>query len=60
VFLGLLIGVAAGLLVAATGVVGLIARVKVPYEPPRRQLYASIFRLAAGVMVVFVTVLSRW
>jgi hypothetical protein len=59
VSLGLLIGVAAGVLVAATGVVGLIARVKVPYEPPRRQFYAPILRLAAGVTVVFVTVLSR-
>jgi len=56
---GLLIGVAAGLLVAATGIVGLVARAKVPYGIPRRQLVASIFRLAAGVTVVLVTVLSR-
>jgi hypothetical protein len=43
---------------AGSGVFGLIARTRVPTRPPRRQLVASLFRLAAGLVLVGVIVLG--
>jgi hypothetical protein len=46
------------LTIAASGVLGLIARRMVPNTPPRRQLMNSWFRLVAGLLMTVVAVAS--
>jgi len=41
-----------GVAIVASGVLGLIARTKVPDPPGRGQAVAAIFRIAAGAVVL--------
>jgi hypothetical protein len=47
------------LLVAGSGALGLIARSRVPYKPPLRQLVNSVFRLVAGLALAGWLLLSH-
>ena len=41
-----------GLLIAGSGVIGLLARTKVPNPPGKGQLAAAIFRVVVGVALL--------
>jgi uncharacterized membrane protein HdeD (DUF308 family) len=48
--------VLAGGAIVASGVLGLIARTKVPDPPGRGQAVAAVFRIAAGAVVLVILI----